>query len=109
MRKLVRGLFVLLLSVPAIRAHADDPTAAARRLTVTLLHTKPSMVPAGLSSPSITPMPSTENDGRAGIVGAVKMSLSGRASNAEIRYAVFANPADAHKYSTNFASSLTAS
>lgn len=54
-------------------------------------------------------MPSNANDARAGIVGEVKMSFPGRNSNAEIRYAVFANSDAARKYSINFVRSLTAS
>jgi hypothetical protein len=108
MRKVLRGLLVLTISVAAAAVHAGDPTASARRLTEALLHSKLETIPAGLSYPSITRMPSNANDARAGIIGEVKMSFPGRNSNAEIRYAVFANSDAARKYSMNFASSLTA-
>jgi hypothetical protein len=109
MRKIVRGLLVLTISVAAAAAHADDLTASARRLTEALLHSKLETIPAGLSSPSITRMSSNANGARAGIVGEVKMSFPGRTSNAEIRYAVFANSNDARRYSMNFGRGLTAS
>lgn len=109
MRKIVRGLLVLTISVAAAAAHADDLTVPARRLTEALLHSRLETIPAGLSSPSITRMSSNANGARAGIVGEVKMSFPGRTSNAEIRYAVFANPNDARRYSMNFGRGLTAS
>jgi hypothetical protein len=110
MRKVVRGLLILTISVAAAAAvHAGDPTASARRLTEALLHSKLETIPAGLSSPSITRMSSNANSARAGIIGEVKMSLPGSSSNAEIRYAVFANSDDARKYARNFGRGLTAS
>jgi hypothetical protein len=112
MRKVLRlGLVVLTIAVTSTAVRADDLIAsvAARRLAEVLLHSKPERVPAGLSSPSVTPMSSGGNDAAAGIVAEVRMSFPGRNSNAEIRYAVFANPDDARKYSMNFSSDLTAS
>jgi hypothetical protein len=91
MRKVTRVLLALTIGVTAA-AQADNPIASARRMTDALLHCKLEKIPAGLAPPSITRMPSTANDWRAGIVGEVRMSFSGRESNAQIGYAVFANP-----------------
>jgi hypothetical protein len=108
-RKALRVLLALTIGVATMAAQSDAPITSARRLTDALLHSKLERVPAGLSPPATTRMPSTAHDWTAGVVGAVRMSFPGRESNAEIRYAVFANPDDARKYSANFGRGLAAS
>lgn len=94
-------LLALTFALATPAARADDAAASARRLIDALMRTKPAAVPAGLSPPAITPASSTATAARAGIIGEVKMRFPGRYSTAQVRYRVFADPAQARTFAIN--------
>jgi hypothetical protein len=98
MRKFLAVAAMLLMVGVAPNARADDAT----KLYQALLGRQPAQMPQGFSSASLSAMPLKPAAQQAGMVGIAKITLAGRDTRGEVRYAVFSNQQDIESYARDF-------
>ncbi len=94
MRKFVAMTTMLLIVSAAPNARAAD----ALKLYQALLNKQPERMPKGFSSATSGSINLNAESQRAGMVGIAKLTLAGKNSSGEVRYAVFSTKEDIESY-----------
>jgi hypothetical protein len=90
MRKFLAITVMLLIVSPAANARANDAT----NLYQALLSKQLEQMPEGFSSATLGVMPLNSESQRAGMVGIAKITLTGKDTGGQVRYAVFSSKQD---------------
>jgi hypothetical protein len=98
MRKFLAVTAMLLIVSAAPEARADDAT----NLYQALLSNQLEQMPEGFSSATLGSMPLNPASQRAGIVGIAKITLAGKETGGQVRYAVFSTKQDFNAYVREF-------
>jgi hypothetical protein len=97
-RKFLAVVAMLLIFSAAPKARADDAT----NLYQALLTKQLEQMPEGFSSATLGVMPLNSASQRAGIVGIARITLAGKDTTGQIRYAVFSTKQDFEAYVREF-------
>ncbi len=97
-RKLVAVTTMLLIVSAAPNARAAD----AMKLYQALLNTQLERMPKGFSSATLGAMNLKATDQRAGVLGIAKITLAGKNTSGQVRYAVFSTKEDIESYARDF-------
>jgi hypothetical protein len=98
MRKFLAVTAMLLIVSAAPNARADDAT----NLYQALLSKQLEQMPEGFSSATLGVMPLNPDSQRAGMVGIAKITLAGKDTTGQVRYAVFSTKQDFDAYVREF-------
>jgi hypothetical protein len=98
MRKFVVGTTLMLIVSAASNAGADDAT----KLYQALFGKRLEQMPEGFSSATLGSMPLKPAAQQAGMVGITKITLAGKDTKGEVRYAVFSSRHDIETYARDF-------
>ena len=98
MRKFLAVTAILLIVSAAPNARADDATNLYRALLSKQLE----QMPEGFSSATLGSMPLNPAWQRAGMVGIAKITLAGKDTSGQVRYAVFSTKQDFEAYVREF-------
>ena len=98
MRKFLVVIMMLLIVSAAPNARADDAT----NLYQALFSKQLAQMPEGFSSASLGSMPLKPAAQQAGMAGIAKITLTGKDTKGEVRYAVFSNRHDIETYARDF-------
>jgi hypothetical protein len=98
MRKFLAVIAMLLIVSAAPTARADDAT----NLYQALLSKQFEQMPEGFSSATLSVMPLNPDSQRAGMVGIAKITLAGKDTTGQVRYAVFSTKQDFEAYVREF-------
>ena len=98
MRKLLAVTAMLLIVSAVPNARADD----ANNLYQALLSKQFAQMPQGFSSASLGSMPLQPAAQRAGVIGIAKITLTGKDTSGEVRYALFSTRQDFEAYARDF-------
>jgi hypothetical protein len=98
MRQFIAFAAMLLIVTAASNARADDAT----KLYQALLSKQMERLPEGLSSASLGPSKLNPASQQAGMVGIAKITLTGKSSSGDVRYAVFSSLENYEAYAREF-------
>jgi len=98
MRKFLAVTAMLLIVSAVPEARADDAT----NLYQALLGNQLEQMPEGFSSATLGSMPLNPESQRAGMVGIAKITLAGKETGGQVRYAVFSTKQDFNAYVREF-------